>query len=719
VSDAYRQLLEGLLGHRCAVKEIDDGKAMAQCPAHDDRTPSLSIGLRNDGKGVVIYCQAGCQTPDIVAALHLQMSDLFDDPKMQAAYDGHATYTYPGGRKVHRENGKKFWQDGDKQDRSLFGAERITDDTNPIYVPEGEKDVQAAQSIGAVAVCSAMGAGKAHKADWSPLAGHDVIVVADRDEPNSAGKRPGRDHALEEAELLGGIATLVQIVEAAVGKDLADHIAAGRTLDELVPVDWWPADNEDGAELLDDIREVVAKFCVLPGKYESIAVVLWVVLTHLLEKFDYAPRLHIRAPEKRSGKTRLLTIIKGLVYSPLPTANCTTAYIYRSIGNDRPPTLLFDEVDALFGSKKAAENNEDLRALLNAGAERDAPVGRTIGPNHTPQEFNTFAMAALTGIGRLPDTIEDRAVVLAMKRRTRGEKVASYRKRRDEARLHELRTRIITWADAVREKAGAEYPDLPIDDRAADIWEPLVTVADLAGGHWPELARAAAVALSAESAEDDSQSLNIKLLNDIETLLVEGAIGGFIKSADLCEKLRKLDESPWEDMMLTPPKLGRRLADNFRIRTRHSADRKGRGYHLADFFDAFTRYPCPTLSNPVPHTPEQHKRSENLHVQTPSPTPFTDYPEPNDVNGEQTLPSDCPSTGDQGVDGVVDGVRTCNGEKGNPSSETLNTGLDWFGRGDGENSATDEYCWDCGTELTEAAAGYCTECTEQRESSDE
>ena len=92
-------------------------------------------------------------------------------------------------------------------------------------------------------------------------------------------------------------------------------------------------------------------------------------------------------------------------------------------------------MDAMFGTKKAAEQTEELRALLNAGAERDQPVGRTVGPQHTPVEFNSFAMAALTGIGRLPDTIEDRAVTVAMKRRTDDEKVDAFRKRRDQAAL--------------------------------------------------------------------------------------------------------------------------------------------------------------------------------------------------------------------------------------------------------------------------------------------
>ena len=85
---------------------------------------------------------------------------------------------------------------------------------------EGEKDVLAIESVGGVAVCSAMGAGKAKGFDWSVLAGRHLVIVADRDEP-------GRKHAEDEAELCKRLAESIHIKEAAVGKDVSDHIAAG------------------------------------------------------------------------------------------------------------------------------------------------------------------------------------------------------------------------------------------------------------------------------------------------------------------------------------------------------------------------------------------------------------------------------------------------------------------------------------------------------------
>jgi Protein of unknown function (DUF3631) len=341
-----------------------------------------------------------------------------------------------------------------------------------------------------------------------------------------------------------------------------------------------------GSDLFNDVREAIRRFCVLPGEHELVAVVLWCALSHLLTKFDYAPRLVIRSAEKRSGKSRLLEIVDGLVYSPLRAVNATVAFVFRSLDGNPPPTLLFDEADTIFGSKNVADKNEDLRGLLNAGFQRGLPFGRVVGSDFTTQQFSTFAMAALAGIGRMPETIEDRAVVVVMKRRRAGETVHPYRLRRDGPMLNDLRDRLAEWADTVRERAGETYPELPIDDRAADVWEPLVAVADLAGGAWPQLAREAAVALVNSATEDDTaRSPELQLLADIRSVFDTN----FMKSDDLCRNLRELTESPWEQLELNPSKLGGRLRE-YSIKTRHTEDKTERGYYLRDFADAFARY---------------------------------------------------------------------------------------------------------------------------------
>lgn len=260
--------------------------ARALCPAHNDHNPSLSVGLRDDGKGAVVNCFAGCQATDIMAALDMTMSDLFDDNDLRAAWASRRDYEYRDGRRVHRRANKTFRQSGNMADRSLFHADCIGDATN-IYVTEGEKDVEVIEAVGATAVCSAMGAGKAEKFDWTVLAGRNVIVVADKDEA-------GRKHAADIVRQLDGIAACVRIVEAKTGKDAADHIAAGHALEELIdvpleceePTTWEPVDL--GPYLRGEITPPQPDI----GMARSDGV-----------RFIYAGREHTVLGETESGKT--------------------------------------------------------------------------------------------------------------------------------------------------------------------------------------------------------------------------------------------------------------------------------------------------------------------------------------------------------------------------------------------------------------------------------
>ena len=136
--------------------------------------------------------------------------------------------------------------------------------------------------------------------------------------------------------------------------------------------------------------------------------------------------LVVTSPQKRCGKTRLLDVIDGTCHAPLATVDATVAAIFRSLGGKHPRTLIIDKADAIFGNKKLAEQNEDLRKLLNAGHQRGRPALRCVGPMQTPTPFDTFAMAVLAGIGAMPDTVTDRAVNIAMRRRAAGQNVAHY-----------------------------------------------------------------------------------------------------------------------------------------------------------------------------------------------------------------------------------------------------------------------------------------------------
>ena len=296
----------------------------------------------------------------------------------------------------------------------------------------------------------------------------------------------------------------------------------------------------------------------------------------LLTGFRVRPRLVISSPQKRCAKSRLLDIIAGTCHNPLATVNATTAAIFRSIG-DHPPTLILDEADTLWGSKKVAEENEGLRALLNAGHQRGRTALRCVGNSRTTA-FPTFAMAALAGIG-MPDTITDRAVNISMRRRAPDEVVAQFRARRDGPTLAKLRGRLADWASANMDVLTGAEPDMPVEDRAADTWEPLVAVADVVGGHWPTTARSVCKALvNAAESDDEDTSLPTKLLTDIRDIF-QTANTAFLPTAQLIAELHSVEDSPWQDFALNPSKLAYRLRD-FKIKPARAVRNTVRGYRL-------------------------------------------------------------------------------------------------------------------------------------------
>jgi hypothetical protein len=221
----------------------------------------------------------------------------------------------------------------------------------------------------------------------------------------------------------------------------------------------------------------------------------------------------------------------------------------------------------------------------------------------TLDRLDTFAMALLAAIGELPDTIMDRAVIIRMRRRGPGEHPAPYRTRRDAPALNQLRGRLGAWARAHLAELERATPEMPLEDRAVDTWEPLVAVADLAAGDWPARARAAAATLAADAAEQDTDSsLGLRLLADLRVLFADQER---LETKAVLERLCRLDESPWED--LRGKRLDARaltgLLRPYAIKPKviRLGDATPRGYERADFLDAWHRY----LPQPPQHPQQQ------------------------------------------------------------------------------------------------------------------
>ena len=264
----------------------------------------------------------------------------------------------------------------------------------------------------------------------------------------------------------------------------------------------------------------------------------------------------------------------------------------------------------VWGSRKQADSNEDLRGLLNAGHQRNRPMLRWDVTTRTAKQLGTFAMAMLASIGELPDTIMDRAVVVRMRRRAPGEHVDPYRTRRDAPPLNGLRDRLTGWAREHLRELHHAAPAMPLEDRAADTWEPLIAVADLAQGDWPARARtAAAVMTAAEAQQEEDTSASVRLLGDLREVFDQAGADALYTST-LLERLHKLEEAPWADWYGHPLR-ARELADllkRYQVESRnvreHGTGEPRKGYRRADLHDAWTRYvplhPLHGLQQPEP-----------------------------------------------------------------------------------------------------------------------
>ncbi|NEV89282.1 DUF3631 domain-containing protein [Streptomyces tendae] len=370
----------------------------------------------------------------------------------------------------------------------------------------------------------------------------------------------------------------------------------------------------DGAALLNEVEAFHRRFNVFPHEAAFVAVTLWDAHAHLLDCFDSTPRIAFLSPEPGSGKTRALEIVETLVPQPMTAVNASAAALFRSVssGNGKP-TILFDEIDTVFGPK--AGDNEELRGFLNAGHRRTGVTYRCIGDGgqQTVQAFPSYCAVAVAGLGSLPDTIMSRAVVIRMRRRARNEKVEPFRARVHEVEGHKLRDQLATWAEQARASVVGAWPGMPegVTDRPADVWEPLLAIADAAGGDWPERAREACVTLVTASKANDKGSLGVRLLTDLRDHVMAGI--DRLPTVAILDRLNALDDAPWADLHGKPldnRRLSRMLAeymtvDNEPIASRNikTAGSVLKGYYSADLWDAWARYCPPPPESPLPPLP--------------------------------------------------------------------------------------------------------------------
>jgi|HubBroStandDraft_6_1064221.scaffolds.fasta_scaffold153674_3 hypothetical protein len=350
-------------------------------------------------------------------------------------------------------------------------------------------------------------------------------------------------------------------------------------------------DARRGEIVLRRVHDFLGRFVAYPSAHAQAAHALWVVHTHLMDKWDSTPRLAFLSPEPGSGKTRALEITELLVPRAVAAINVSPAYLLRKVGSaNARPTILYDEIDTVFGPK--AKDNEEIRGLLNAGHRRGAVAGRCVirGKTIETEEIPAYAAVALAGLGWLPDTVLSRSVVIRMRRRKHSEPVEAFRRRVHAVEGDALRREIATWAASQTEPIA--WPDMPaaIEDRDADVWEPLIAIADLAGGDWPRRARVAAVTLVTASREAEP-SLGVRLLADLRAAFADAA---FMATGQILSALHMMEEAPWGDLNGKPLD-ARGLATQLRqYGIKPEVTRVGpavvRGYRRAALEDRWSRY---------------------------------------------------------------------------------------------------------------------------------
>lgn len=402
---SLERVLEALAAHNCPPKKSASGW-QSKCPAHDDHTPSLTIGLGADDR-VLLHCLATCSVENVLESLGLTMADLFPpktttSPTIEATYDyndEHGTLLF----QVVRRSDKSFRQrrpDGqggwiyklEDTRRVIYHLSAVLEgiaNGETVYICEGEKDVEALERAGEIATCNPGGAGK-----WKPeytdsvRNATQVVIVADNDDPGLA-------HARAIQQSLNG--TPNRIVRAAKGKDAADHLAAGLRVDQFLELEEEPTSEPKKAPAKTVVLRNAAtdyrrkNVAWLPGYEGFIPIGMLTLIAGLQGYGKSLLTCLIAAQETKAGRTiAIATAEDSIEHVVIPRLEAAGAnlnlcrIVALTIGDDeeelrlpdhialleeaileaRPSVLFIDPISAYLGSNIDSWKDSDVRSAL-------------------------------------------------------------------------------------------------------------------------------------------------------------------------------------------------------------------------------------------------------------------------------------------------------------------------------------------------------------------
>lgn len=339
-------------------------------------------------------------------------------------------------------------------------------------------------------------------------------------------------------------------------------------------------DTPTTEQALAAVQEILDDYVIFPSDEARDAVVLWTAHTYVFYSFETTPRLSVSSKEPGSGKSRVLEIIEHLVPSPLNAVTITPGVMWRLIEHSSP-TILIDEADTIFGQNGSGSSHMTLRSILNAGHSRTATVPRCVGAEDV-KRFHVFAPVAMAGLGQLPETIATRSVQVVMRKRRAGQEVKPFRARYAQDALKRAKAILEEWSIDAAETLQTAIPDCPVKDRDADVWEPLLAIAELAGDVWAKRARTACEELTSSV---ETLTPGMQLLTDLRTVWD----GPVMFTADILPALYALPESKWTR---TDARSFAAMLRNYDVSptTVRQGERVAKGYKVEDLQAAWEKF---------------------------------------------------------------------------------------------------------------------------------
>ena len=372
-------------------------------------------------------------------------------------------------------------------------------------------------------------------------------------------------------------------------------------------------DDLDGSGIgpLHLVTHILRKYLQVQ-EHEFLALALWIIHTHVFDRFMNTPRLALISPVRGCGKTVVLSLLDELCANSARSDGITAAALFRMI-DQGVLTLLIDEADNL-----DLATDGIFRAVVNSGHRRHGKFVRVIA--NSPRAFKTFAPLAVAAIGSLPLPVIHRSIVIPMTRADGSRPLERFDEEVAKDDLGIVFRTLYIWAH--KNKSGLDInPPMPtgLRNRTADNWRPLLAIADACGEKWGRQAREAAVIMANGSQDEDP---TVTLLEDIRRVFTQRNIDR-VSSAALVEALLAMEDACWNEWRgLRDDRQPRRLSQGefarllapFRIRPRtiwpphRTAESKShRGYFRSDFEKAWRAY-CPA------DTPTQPRNIRRLRV---------------------------------------------------------------------------------------------------------